>query len=127
VKRLCLALLVVTLAGCAQPASGIAAAFRSLLRSVEQGDIAKVEQVAPFLSSLAPEQKDAVLRSLRSLSGQTLELAVSAGSGGTWVLRVSRQGSPPLLVPFRRGSGGRWQMSPVLEQTQHIDVVPARR
>ena len=126
-KRLGLALLVLSLAGCTQPASGITAAFRSLLRSVEQGDIAKAEQVAPFLSTLAPAQKDAVLLSLRSLAGEPVAMDVSGGSGGTWLLRVTRSGGQPLLVPFRRGRGGKWEMSPVLEQTQHIDVVPARR
>ncbi len=128
-KRLGLTLLVFSLVGCVheQPASGIIAAFQSLLRAVEQGDSAKAQQIAPFLSGLDREQADAVMRSLRPLAAEKLDLAVSRGSGGTWLLRVSRAGSAALLVPFRRGDNGRWEMSPVLEQKQHIEVVPARK
>lgn len=128
-KRLGLLLIVAALSGCfyERPERGIVAAFRSLLRAVERGDAAEAEGVAPFLSALEAGQREAVMRSLRSLAGEKLDLAVSRGSEGTWLLRVARTGSAALLVPFQRDDSGRWRMSPMVEQTQHIDIVPARR
>ncbi len=97
------------------------------MRAIERDDTARVQEIAPFLSALPAGQRDAVIGSLRPLAGAQLQMKVSRGSAETWLLQVSRAGSVAVVVPFRRGDGGRWQMSPMLEQTLHIDVVPARK
>jgi hypothetical protein len=128
VKRLCLSLIVISLSACARaPESEIIDRFRAFQRAIEADDAAEARGIAPFLFTLPEAQKQAAIASLRSLAGAGTEMTVSRGSADTWLLRVSRGGSTLALVPFRRGAGGRWEMSPVAQQTQHIDVVPARR
>jgi hypothetical protein len=55
-------------------------------------------------------------------------MRVSRGGGDTWLLTLGPAGArtAAATIPFRRNGRGRWEMSPVLESSARIDVVPAR-
>jgi hypothetical protein len=122
--------LLVLLSGCAAagPERAVEATFKGFLQAVARDDRAGIERVAPFLAALPEPQKRAALGALASLAGQRLRLRVRATEGGVYVLEAARasDGRPGLAVPFRRTAGG-WQIEAILETSQIIDVVPARR
>jgi hypothetical protein len=117
--------------GCApsQPQREITAAFRAFLTDVKAGDQQKIQARAPFLESLKPAEKEKALEPFRQLAGENsgdLALQVDRGAGKTYILRVSVRGRISLLVPFVQDGQGAWEMSAVISEVQHIDVVPAR-
>ncbi len=117
--------------GCtaSQPQQEIVATFQSFLVNVKAGNQEKILVTAPFLASLSAKQREAAVQTFRRLAtwSSRLRMAVSPGARETYVLQVSVPGeSTPILVPFHRNEKGRWEMSPVLEEVQHIDIVPAR-
>ena len=117
--------------GCtaSQPQQEIMATFQSFLVNVKAGDQEKILLTAPFLARLPAEQREVVFQTFRRLAtwSSRLHMAVSQGAKETYLLQVSAPGdSAPILVPFRRNDRGQWEMSPVLEAIQHIDIVPAR-
>jgi len=113
----------------AQPQREIAGSFRVFLTAVKAGDQQKIQAEAPFLLSLKMADKEKALEPFRLLAGQDpsdLELRVSRGAGATYILRVSVKGHESLLVPFVQDRQGKWEMSAVISEVQHIDVVLAR-
>jgi len=120
--------MAVSACGWMQPEREIVSVFRVFMRAVELEDMRKAAAIAPFLSELTPERREAAIRSFRHLASQTLEMTVARGSGATYLLSVSSAGSsgPAALVPFRRNARGRWEMSPTLESSRHLELVSAR-
>lgn len=115
-----------------EPQKEISSVFLSFLADVKAGNNQGVFATAPFLATLSSSQRDAALGSFRSyanLASQDatrLRMQVAPGARGTYVLQVSVPGGGAgILVPFHKNDQGRWEMSPVLETIQHIDVVPA--
>ncbi len=132
IRRYGLSLLACLLVwGCAQsqPQREITAAFRAFLADVQAGDQEKMQSAAPFLGTLKPVDRELALQPFQLLASakpDTLSLDVSRGAGMLYLLRVSVPGRTPFVVPFIRNTAGSWEISPVLSEVQHIDVVPAR-
>jgi hypothetical protein len=131
VKRLCAFTSVCLLLwGCApsQPAGEIISAFKEFLLDVKAGNQEKILAAAPFLAPLPASQKEAALtyfRRLAALDPARLNLFVSHGAGGIWLLHISAPGErSAMVVPFRRNVQGQWEMSPVVQAIQHFDVIP---
>jgi hypothetical protein len=127
VKLLLPTFIVLALSGCGAPPEGeIVSTFRAFVSAVETGDTQKAEMIAPFLVTLDPAQRAQAVAALRALAAGNPEMRVTRGAGATWLLQIPRDGST-LSVPFRRNERGRWEMSPVLESTLHLDFVPGRK
>ena len=132
-KRLCRCLCVCLLLwGCAasQPQREIEATFRSFLSAIKAGNQESILLTAPFLATLSDTQRASAIQSFKRLaiedSGR-LHVEVARGSDETYLLRVSATGEAvAIVVPFKKNDRGLWEMSPVLEAVQHIDIVPAR-
>jgi hypothetical protein len=132
-KRLCQSLCICLLLwGCAapQPQREIIETFQSFLSDIKAGNREKILLEAPFLASLSVRQRAAAVKPFQRLAAQDsgrLHMEVRRGSAETYLLRVSVSGeAAALVVPFHRNEQGLWEMSPVLEAVQHIDIVPAR-
>jgi hypothetical protein len=124
-------LLAILLSGCAaaRPEKEIEGAFRALVAAAAAGDGARVESVAPFLHDVPDAQRQAAMQALAGLATQRTDVRVRKAQDDSYTAEV-RTGGPAggsLIVPFRRAAGGRWEVQALLEQTQHIDIVPARR
>jgi hypothetical protein len=124
------ALFFLLLWGCAaaRPQREIEETFRAFLGSLETGDLARARETAPFLDDLPGERRDAAIRSFRLLGngGPGTRTRVVRGSEGSYLLYASAPDRSEIAVPFHRNALGNWEMSPVLEAVQHIDIIPAR-
>jgi hypothetical protein len=132
-KRLCQCLCVCLLLwGCAasQPQREIEATFQSFLSAVKAGNQESILRTAPFLAALSDTQRASAIQSFKRLAIEDpgkLRTEVARVSGETWLLQVSITGEAgAIAVPFHKNNRGLWEMSPVLEAVQHIDIVPAR-
>ncbi len=120
-------IMALVLSGCGAPPEGeIVSTFGVFARALETGDTQKAETIAPFLATLDPGQRAQAVAALRALAAGNPAMRVTRGAGSTWLLQIRRDGST-LSVPFRRNERGRWEMSPVLESTFHLDFVPGRK
>jgi hypothetical protein len=127
VKLIAAGLAALALAGCGRPPDGeIVSTFRAFVSAVETGDTQKQETIAPFLATLAPDRRAQAVAALRALAAGNPGMRVARGAGTTWLLEIPRDGTT-VSVPFRRDARGRWEMSPILESTLHLDFVPARK
>jgi len=119
--------------GCSasQPQQEISSAFTTFLADVRAGNQEKVLAAAPFLASLPTAQREAALQTFQSLAAEDaalLRMQVAPGAQGTYVLQVSvRGGAAGIVVPFHKNDHGTWEMSPLVEMIQHIDIVPAQK
>ena len=132
-KRLCQGLAVCLLLwGCAasQPPREIEATFRSFLQAVKAGNQEIILATAPFLATLTEAQRSRAIRTFTAFALEEpskLRVQAARGAGESYLLRVSAPGgAAAIVVPFHRNQQGAWEMSPVIESVQHIDVVPAR-
>jgi hypothetical protein len=124
-------LLAILLSGCAaaRPEKEIEGAVRALVAAAAAGDRARVEAVAPFLHDIPDAQRQAAMQALAGLATQRIDVRVRKAQDGSYAAEV-RTGGPAagnLVVPFRRAADGRWEIQALVEQTRHIDIVPARR